>query len=505
MSTVIVNEIRRGFYLDSVALMRLSGEIAGLPGVEEAALMMGSSANQAILRDSGMLESGAIDAGANDLVIAIRAHGQTAARDALAQALKGLEQPRAAAGEARSWRPRSIRAAVDLMPSANLALIAVPGEFAAAEARKAMRRGLNVMMFSDNVSLEEELALKREAVGLGLLMMGPDCGTAIINGMPLAFANSVRRGNVGIIGASGTGTQEVASLVSQGGGGVSHAIGVGGRDLNGQIGGLMTQTAIEALDEDAATERVVLISKPPAPAVAARILERIGRSPKPYTVCFIGAGGLEVPPNATQATTLRDAAAAVLGGQRIGGDYDVDAVAAQHVPDLPRRGRIEGLFAGGTLCAEAQLVLLLGGRRVGSNAPVPGAATIEADTRYDGDRVLDFGADELTRARPHPMIDPAVRDDAVRRALADPEVGAILVDVVIGHGAHADPAGRLAALAGGHTAAVPIIASITGTELDPQVRSRQERALREAGIVVAPSNAHACEVALAAVAARERG
>ena len=506
MSAVIVNEIRRAFYLDSVALMRLSGEITALPGVDEAALMMASPANKAILRDAGLLQRDDIDAGGNDLVIAIRAHDAAAGKAALDKALQGLEQPQVRAGQAHTWRPRTIRAAVDAMPDANLALIAVPGDFAAAEARKALRRGLNVMMFSDNVSLEDELELKREAQGLGLLMMGPDCGTAIINGVPLAFSNSFRRGKVGIIGASGTGTQEVASLVSEGGGGISHAIGVGGRDLKEEIGGIMTLMAIDALDEDQATDRVVLISKPPHAAVAARVLERIGRSPKPYTVCFLGADEVDLPPNATQASSLRDAAEDALGGHRIGADCAVDAMAAGHARDRPGRGGIEGLFAGGTLCAEAQLILMAGGRRVGSNAPVPGAAPIAADTPFEGDRALDFGADEFTRARPHPMIDPTLRDAAVRQALAGPEVGAILVDVVIGHGAHADPAGHLAEIVADRAAdAPPIIASVTGTELDPQVRSRQERILRDAGIVVAPSNAHACEVALAVVGGTPAG
>lgn len=504
MSTVVVNEIKQGFYLDSVALMRLSGEITALAGVDEAALMMASPANKAILRDAGLLEGGGLDAGGNDLVIAIRAHDAAAGQAALDKALQGLEQPLARAAKAQGWRPRSIRAAVNAMPDANLALIAVPGEFAAAEARKAMGRGLNVMMFSDNVSLEDELELKREAQALGLLMMGPDCGTAIINGVPLAFANSVRRGDVGIIGASGTGIQEVASLVSEGGGGISHAIGVGGRDLRHEIGGITTLMAIDALDEDAATDRVVLISKPPDAAVATRVLERIGRSPKAYTVCFLGADDVDLPANATQVSSLRDAAEGALRGHGIGADYAVDATAARHAHDGPGRGGIEGLFAGGTLCAEAQLILMAGGRRVGSNAPVPGAATIEAAMPFEGDRVLDFGADELTRARPHPMIDPTLRDAAVRQALADPNVGAILVDVVIGHGAHADPAGRLAEVVAGHAAdAPPVIACVTGTELDPQVRSSQERILRDAGVVVAPSNAHACEVALAVVSGRQ--
>jgi FdrA protein len=499
VSSIVLNEIRKGFYLDSVALMRLSREIAAADGVVEAALMMGTQSNVEILRNAGLLSNNAIAALGNDLILAVRAETEAAARAALDEAGKTLDRPKRESEAVADWKPRTIAAALRAAPDINLALISVPGEFAAAEARKALGRGLHVMMFSDNVTAGEERALKEQARAAGLLMMGPDCGTAIIGGEPLAFANRVRRGDIGIIGASGTGTQEVSSLISEGGGGISHAIGVGGRDLKREIGGITTLMAIDSLDADDATKRVVLVSKPPHPDVAKAVIERIGRSQKPFTVCFIGADNLQLPPNAKFAATLKEAAEAALGKSLPNG-FDAASVAARHAP---RKGasRIEGLYSGGTLCAEAQFILASAGRRVTSNAAIPGVPSLSLSQSDGDERILDLGADEYTKGRPHPMIDPSVRDEALRAAISNPSIAVVLVDLVIGYGAHADPAGHLAAAAAFRGAdAPPIIASVCGTEQDPQVRSVQERCLRDAGILVAPSNADASRLAVAIAA-----
>lgn len=497
MTSFVLNEIRKGFYLDSVALMRLSREIASAPGIIEAALMMGTPSNVAIMRNAGLLTDGTAPQG-NDLVLAIRAENEDAAHSALAKAEKELDKPKAQASGAESWRPRSIDAAVKGAQGLNLALISVPGEFAAAEARKALNRGLHVMMFSDNVPIEDERSLKERAKELGLLMMGPDCGTAILNGAPLAFANRLKRGGIGIIGASGTGTQEVSSLISEAGEGISHAIGVGGRDLKKEIGGITTLMAVDALDADPSTERVVLISKPPHPDVAKKVIARIAESPKPFTVCFIGADSADLPSNAKFARTLKEAAESALG-RAIEGGFDAATVAARQ-PQRTSGKRIEGLYSGGTLCAEAQVILATAGRKITSNAAIPGVpylGTPESDGR---ERIIDLGSDEYTKGKPHPMIDPSVRDDALRAALADPSIAVILMDLVIGYGAHPDPAGYLADVVANRDADAPlIVGSVCGTELDPQVRSIQMRRLSDAGIVVAPSNADACKLALAFV------
>lgn len=447
----VLNRLERGRYLDSVALMRLSRRLAGLPGVEEAALMIGSPSNKALLREAKLLAAAGEAAGPNDLVIAVRAADAAAGEAALDAAIALLaEKP--AEGDAGIPRVASLEEA-----RADLALISVPGDFAAAEARRALEAGLHALVFSSGVPLEDELALKRLAAEKGLLLMGPDCGTALIGGTPLAFGNVVARGDIGLVSASGTGLQEVSCLIDRLGGGVSHGIGVGGRDLDERIGALGTLAAIDALERDPATKTIVLISKPPGQKVAEKVLARLARLKKRSVVCFLGLEKKGL------AATLCQAAEMATGRE----------IKAEVVRPAPSPGRVEGLYCGGTLCGEAEIIF----RRRG----------------LTGHRFFDLGDDRHTRGRPHPMIDPEIRNNHIARALADPEVSVILVDVVLGYGAHPDPAGIL--LTGKKT----MIASVTGTERDPQVRSRQVRKLRDAGVVVAPSNAHAAELAASLV------
>jgi len=290
--------------------------------------------------------------------------------------------------------------------------------------------------------------------------MGPDCGTALIGGMPIAFANAVPRGDIGIVSASGTGLQEVSCLIARMGAGVSHGIGVGGRDLDEAVGALGTLAAIDALEADPGTKTIVLLSKPPAPRVAEQVLARLSRSAKRSVVCFLG---LDKP---GLARTLREAAELATGKK-----IDEEESNKRKI-----KGRVEALYCGGTLCSEAELVF----RRLG----------------LSGHRFVDLGDDRCTRGRPHPMIDPEMRNEYLASALADPAVGAILVDIVLGYGSHPDPAGVLLK----NQMTKPFVASVTGTDADPQVRSRQVARLREAGVLVAPSNAHAAEWAASLVA-----
>jgi FdrA protein len=454
----VLNRVERGRYLDSVALMRLSRRLSALPGIEEASLMIGSPSNKALLRDAGLLAPEGEDAGANDLVIALRATDERLGREALRSALT-LEERMHSSGGALP-RTRSLATALDALPGANLALISVPGEFAMAEARKALNAGLHALVFSSGVPLEEERALKQLAREKGLLLMGPDCGTALIAGTPLAFANAVPRGDIGIVSASGTGLQEVSCLLARMGRGVSHGIGVGGRDLDARVGALATLAAIDALEQDPGTATIVLVSKPPAPAVAEKVLERLARCRKKSVVCFLG---LDQPGHApTLLAAAEMAAGTKLENENFSGTKKT-------------LGRVHGLYCGGTLCTEAELVF----KRRG----------------LQGHRFIDLGDDRYTRGRPHPMIDPEIRNAHLAGAAADPAVGLILVDVVLGFGAHPDPAGVLL----GVQCAKTMVASVTGTENDPQVRSRQVAKLREAGVLVAPSNAQAAELAAAAV------
>jgi FdrA protein len=490
--SVTLNEVRRATYLDSIVLMRISRQIAALPGVEEAGLIIGTPANKEILRDAGILGAEGATAEPSDLILALRATSAAAGAAALATARQLIDQPAASGGMGTIEASRTIRAAMQRLPAANLALISVPGDFAIAEARKALALGLHVMIFSDNVPLSDEVALKREARAQHRFVMGPDCGTAIIAGVPLGFANAVPRGDIGIIGASGTGIQEVSCLLARAGRGVSHAIGTGGRDLKAEVGAITTLMAIDALDADDQTRHIVLVSKPPAASVTQMVLDRVAKSPKPFTICFLGAGQLAVPANARAATTLREAAEIVLGGR---------PGPAKPPPRVLDRGKtVRGLFAGGTLCGEAQIIFRQAGLPVASNVPVPGAAAM--DLADGGHVMIDLGDDVFTRGRPHPMFEPGVRDAPLAEALSDPTVGVILLDIVLGYGGHADPAGHLVASLAGRERRRLIVASVTGTDADPQPREQQVRKLTEAGVVVAGSNADAAEAAITALGAK---
>ena len=477
------NRLRRGFYADSVTLMRVARDIAAAPGVLQASLMIGTPSNKALLRESGLLAKEGESARPDDLIIAVRGKNPAAGL-LLAERILTSGAAKREASESHA----TLASALGALAGANLALISVPGEFAAAEARRALERGLHVMMFSDNVPVEDEVALKELALKRGLLLMGPDCGTALIAGVPIAFANAVPRGSVGIVSASGTGLQEVSCLLARGGQGVSHGIGVGGRDLSREVGGRMTLAALAALDADPATARIIVISKPPAPSVTARIIERAGRCRKSVTLCLLGAKGFKLPKNVRLARTLEEAAGAKPGETKV---------------ERSSGGAIRGLFCGGTLCAEAQIVLMDQGVPVCSNVPVPGARSLPARRGGAAHSLIDLGDDEFTRGRPHPMIEPELRNEHLRRALREEGVGVVLLDMVIGYGAHADPAGLVAGVLKGLSGKKPlIVASVTGTEDDPQDYSRQVKTLRAAGVRVAESNAAAARLAAAYAAPR---
>jgi succinyl-CoA synthetase alpha subunit len=489
---VIRNEVRRGCYLDSVVLMRVARALSALPGIAEAGLMIGTAANKEILGEAGVLADAGARAGPADLIIAVAAASEEAAAAAMAEAQRLLDAPMRQAGPASAWHPRTLRGGVRQLADANLAIISVPGAFAAAEARRALRRDLNVLIFSDNVAIADEALLKAEARERGLLVMGPDCGTAIIAGAAIGFANAVPHGDVAIIGASGTGIQELACLLANAGRGISHAIGTGGRDLAAEVGGITTLAALDLLEQHAATRHIVLVSKPAAPEVVAAVHARAARSTKPITSCIVGAPpGEPLAPNIRSCATLQEAAEHVLGHGIAPYRGDVPG------PDARRRV-IRGLFCGGTLCNEAQAILLRSGHAVASNTPVPGAQRLVENDNIS--TLIDLGDDAFTRGRPHPMLDPQLRAAPLARALSEAAVGVVLLDVVLGWGSHADPAGEVIRalpkappLEGGRPV---VIASVTGTEADPQVRSRQVAKLTDGGIIVAPSNAAAAVLAL---------
>jgi FdrA protein len=493
-------------YRDSVSLMQISARIGALAGIRQASVVMATEGNLALLREAKLVAE-SMQAASSDLLVVLEGETNEAIERGLAAAdaaLAGAAQSSASATP-DAISPRSIAMGLTGFAEANLALVSTPGEYAAAEALKALRLGLHVMLFSDNVSVADEVMLKREAAQRGLLVMGPDCGTAIISGIPLGFANVVQRGPVGVVGASGTGMQQVTTLLDRAGVGVSHALGTGGRDLRAEIGGASMLRAIDELAADSATRVIVLVSKPPAPEVATRVLERAAATGKPVVVCFLGADARNLErANVVAAGTLEEAAsmaAALARGQR-------PERAAAKLPafDFPpfKAGQayLRALYSGGTFCYEASLLLSNAVRGVYSNTPVGAARELADVWESQAHTLVDLGDDAFTRGRPHPMIDHRLRNERLLREAADPEVRAILFDVVLGYGAHADPAAQMLpaleeanAIARRDGRTIAWVGFVCGTERDPQGLSRQEAALRQAGVILAASNALAVRLA----------
>lgn len=488
------NFVRRSAYQDSVTLMRLTHDLEAIPGVRRAAVMMGTRENKDLLDAAGLLGDDGRDAAPADLVIAVAADDDAAAQGAREAAERALTVRRES-GSAAAARPRTLTGAVTMLSGANLAIVSVPGRYAAAEARRALRAGLHVMLFSDNVPVDAEVELKRLALSRGLLVMGPDCGTAILDGAPLGFANVVPRGRIGLVAASGTGLQEVSVIVANAGEGISQAIGLGGRDLSDAVGGLMASRALDLLDDDPATAVICLIGKPPGPATAKRIAERVAALGKPCVVQFAGATAAEFR---WSAATLEDAAriaVALARGERPASIEFTAPDDARRLADAAARALepgqrfVRGVYSGGTLAYEALGILMA---RLANVAPsVLGEG--------NGHRVVDLGEDRFTVGRPHPMLDGSLRREWIAKEAADPATAVLLLDLVLGYGSHADPAADIAAAvaaARGARRGLAVVASVTGTDADPQNRTRQVRMLTEAGAVVMPSNAQAARLAV---------
>lgn len=475
--------VRSNSYYDSVSLMAISQKVAELPGVQSAVVAMGTAMNKELLQNVGLLTEEAQAAGPSDLLIAVGAESREAASIAVAEAEAQLQKGAAPLGAgAAAVAPRTIQAAVRAVSGANLALISVPGAYAAREARIALEQGLHVMLYSDNVPLEAEVSLKRLAHEKGLLLMGPDCGTAIIGGLGLGFANSVRRGPIGVVAASGTGAQEISTLIDRLGSGLSHLIGTGGRDLTPAVGGLMMLDGLKLLALDSETKVIVIISKPPAPEVASIVLAEANTCGKPVVVCFLsGSAALSIDEAAIRAVHLATGEAEEAMEARLGCGADLPTFTP-----APGRTDVRGLYSGGTLCDQALMILEKALGPITCNVH-PEPSRRGGVRRSEGHTLVDLGDDAFTVGRPHPMIDPTLRRQRLLEEATDPSTAAILLDIVIGHGSHPDPAGALAdAIREATGKGIAVAASVTGTESDPQRLSTQVAALKAAGAIVLP-------------------
>ncbi len=508
----IFSRVIPNIYRDSVSLMQLSSRLAEGKGIEQVAVVMATPANLDLLREAGLLES-VPDAKPSDVLVLVKAKMEAAAVAVFEQVSGALSSTTANVGTGGSQPgaivARSLAMALSQDTGGNLALISVPGEYAAAEAHKALDRRLNVMLFSDNVSVADEVALKTKAGEKNLLMMGPDCGTAIIDGVPLGFANAVRRGRIGCIGASGTGLQQVTCLIDRLGEGVSQAIGTGGRDLTAEVGARTMLAAIKMLARDRSTEVIVLIAKPPHPDVAARVLDHASKVKKPVVVNFIGAAADKSVGTLHFVKTLDEAARAAVAlarGKRPGARRATQLIRGRPKFSATQRF-VRGLYSGGTFCYEASMLLAAHFDDTWSNASLRDDRALDDPWRSRAHTVVDLGDDVFTRGRPHPMIDHRLRNERMLKESGDPRVAVMLLDIVLGHGAHADPASvmvpaieaaRARALKGGRR--IAFVGFICGTAADPQDLGKQTKAFEKAGVLLGQSNAEAVAMAAALAA-----
>lgn len=507
-----IGTLVHGKYLDSVKLMLISQEMRQQDGVTDAVAIMATQENKAILKATEMLLPEFAKALDTDICIAVNAETEARCEEVMDMVKTWIDKglPGSDTQDKADFMPRSIDSAVKMMPNANLALISVAGKYAGAETKKALDLGLNVMLFSDNVSIQTEKELKEYAISKDLLMMGPDCGTAIINGVPLAFANAVRKGKIGIVSASGTGLQEVSCVINNCGEGISQAFGTGGRDGKKEIGGLMLLKCLEYLLFDLATEVIVLISKVPDKEVIAKMWALIKLTEKPVVVNFLRPFELPKDSNVYSGNTLAETAQIAcriltdkndknLALKRRESDSIFQNRTLVELPTKESRKYLRGLFSGGTLCYEAQNLYHQKFEDYAySNAPLESENKLTDVWKSKEDTIIDMGADEFTVGRPHPMIDYSLRLKKIEEESKDEETAIILLDVVLGFGAHLSPHLELAPILKKVKAdtCIIVICAVIGTDADPQNRQEVIRYLSNTGAIVTTTNAEACMLAV---------
>jgi FdrA protein len=491
--TVIKAEIRSGAYYDSAVLMQLQRAMSQLEGIQDAGVVMGTEENKEILAHIDLLGPEAAASKPDDMVIVVRAENEQFASDALGKVDELLTRRKSDVDQ--DYHPKSLEGAVDMLPGASWVLISVAGRFAAAVARKALGLGKHVFLFSDNVSVEEEISLKKEAAEKGLLVMGPDCGTAMIGGVGLGFANKIRLGPIGVVAAAGTGLQQVTTRIHQLGSGITHGIGTGGRDLKDAIGAATFLMALDVLARDPETKVITLVSKPPAPKVAEKVIRAARKINKPVVINFIARKPtMRRDGNLWFATGMDDAAA--LSVELAENTPEIKSDADLPIDKFAKGQRyFRGLFSGGTLAYEAQFLLEDYIGRVWANAPINKENKLKDSLKSEENSIVDLGEDEFTVGRLHPMMDNEMRIRRLMEESRDPDVAVIMLDVVIGFGSHPDPASEIGpAIAKAKAEAakdgryLEVVVVATGTDEDPQNLDNQVDQLRAAGAWVSSSN-----------------
>jgi FdrA protein len=514
----ITSIVKKGEYFDSVSIMLVAKQLSGFKEIIDSAVLMGTKENISVLKTSGLLIPEFQNAGEMDLLLVFKTE-ENADVPSLLKSVDKLLKPDNDMSDNNNLNPSSLESALSTLPGANLSMISIAGRYAGDVAMKSLQLGLNVMLFSDNVPLEKEIELKTFANEKGLFVMGPDCGTAIINGTPLAFANVVNRGNIGIVGASGTGLQEVSCIISNSGCGVSQAIGTGGRDVKKEVGGIMFIQGLKALADDKNTDVILLVSKPPAKEVIEKIKIEVTKINKPVVSVFLGSSPeLLFGTKIHAASTLEEAAylsVALAKNQPVSSVKEISSSQGLEIKELANKESLKlslgqkylrALFSGGTFCDETQLICNELLTNVFSNTPVGNAKKLKDSNISEKHTIIDLGDDEFTVGKPHPMIDYSTRCKRIIDEAEDPETAVILLDIVLGYGSNMDPLAeiipvirKVKEITSRRKCHLPLICSVTGTDKDPQNRTSVADALKSEGVIVMKSNAAASRLAISIV------
>ena len=493
--------VKKGSYHDSVVLMLLTNHISAMQGVNKVSIMMATPANKDIFKQSGLDTEELLAASANDMVVVADIENKTI-MDTIETEIDAYFKKQ----NTQTQQTESVKSwdkALEKMPNADMAVISIAGAYAALEANRALDEGMNVFMFSDNVTIEDEKQLKQRAHDKGLVVMGPDCGTGIIQSVPIAFTNKVNSGKIGIIGASGTGIQELTTIIDRLGEGVKNAIGTGGRDLSSEIGGITMMDTINAMEQDDSIKVMIVISKPPAKAVREMISNRLSAFKKPVVTLFLGEKPEYHEEGFYHAYTLDEAARLAVNLVR---DEDINScVVSADTPenafDKSENKTIKAYYSGGTLAGEAAMLI-----KDALNLDTPPEKAEGFMLKHGGHIVVDLGDDVYTQGKPHPMIDPAKRIECMQEATDDRSTGVILFDIMLGYGSHEDMAGALLPTinelkqkAENEGRKLFFIATVCGTRHDYQGYDDAVNKLKNAGVIVCETNKLASQMAIRAI------
>lgn len=500
---IIKTVIKKGAYFDSVSLMQISKKINSIKGIMDSAVVMATKENKNIIKSSGLLTQEIEKASDNDLAIAVKGESEKILEIALKEIDNMLSGKDKNDENKKNETVSSIDSAVLLNPDINIALISVNGRYAGDLASEALDKGLNVMIFSDNVPLETEIKLKNKGLKKNLLVMGPDCGTAIINSAPLGFANKVNPGSIGVVGPSGTGIQEVTSIISNLGGGISQAIGTGTRDVKDEVGGITTVFGLNMLNEDSKTRSIIIVSKPPQKKAMVNILNAAKKIKKPIICLFLGSDFESKDKNIYTAKSLYEAALKALYISRGESEHKAKEVIFDEIrktqslalEEKKKKNKnqkyLRGLFSGGTFASQSLFVFKNYGIEVYSNIPIKPELKLKNSMKLEKNSIIDLGEDEFTFARPHPMIDYGLRNKFIEEESKDKEVSVLLLDIVLGYGSNLNPSADIMPYikkAFKNNPYLTIVVGVTGTDMDPQNKKELISSLKKEGVFVFENN-----------------